>query len=173
MTTLPWPFLPRNACVHMYSVVSASLRLHGLQPTGLLCPWNFPGKDAEVGCHFLPQGVFPTQGSNLHLVSCIGRRILYHWRHLGSPQVTHDTVLKRAAMLLNHFQTCYNHKSWLFSMIILTNILWNKDFAEIFRMEGSSHPTSHIIFPLVQTGTCLFIIAFQSKRCNKSTLLQD
>ena len=24
----------------------------------LLCPWNFPGKNTEVGCHFLLQGHF-------------------------------------------------------------------------------------------------------------------
>ena len=29
----------------------------------LLCPWNFPGKNTGVGCHFLFLGVFPTQGS--------------------------------------------------------------------------------------------------------------
>ena len=29
------------------------LQLHGLQPTGLLCPWNSPGKNTGVGCHFL------------------------------------------------------------------------------------------------------------------------
>ena len=36
-------------------------------------PWDFPGRDTGVGCHFLLQGIFPTQGSNLHLlqVSCI------------------------------------------------------------------------------------------------------
>ena len=26
----------------------------------LLCPWDFPDKDTEVGCHFLLQGIFPT-----------------------------------------------------------------------------------------------------------------
>ena len=35
------------------SVMPDSLRPHGLQPTRLLCPWDFPGKDARVGCHFL------------------------------------------------------------------------------------------------------------------------
>ena len=29
-----------------------------------LCPWGFPGKNTRVGCHFLLQGIFPTQGSN-------------------------------------------------------------------------------------------------------------
>ena len=38
---------------------------HGLLPARLLCPWDFPGKHTGVGCHFLLQGIFPTQGSNL------------------------------------------------------------------------------------------------------------
>ena len=37
-------------------------------PTRLLCPWNSPGKNTAVGCHFLLQAIFPTQGSNLHLL---------------------------------------------------------------------------------------------------------
>ena len=46
-------------------------------PSRLLCPWNFPGKNTGVldnpgvGCHFLLQGLFPTQGMNpclLHLL---------------------------------------------------------------------------------------------------------
>ena len=52
------------------SVVSDSLQPHELQPTRLLCPWDFPGKNTGVGCHFLLQGIFPTQGSNLHLPHC-------------------------------------------------------------------------------------------------------
>ena len=35
------------------SVVSDSERPHGLQPTGLLHPWDFPGKSTGVGCHCL------------------------------------------------------------------------------------------------------------------------
>ena len=35
------------------SVVSDSSRPHGLQPTRLLGPWNFPGKSTGVGCHCL------------------------------------------------------------------------------------------------------------------------
>ena len=33
-------------------------------PTRLLCPWDFPGKNTGVSCHFLLQGVFLTQGLN-------------------------------------------------------------------------------------------------------------
>ena len=35
------------------SVVSESSRPHGLQPTRLLLPWDFPGKSTGVGCHCL------------------------------------------------------------------------------------------------------------------------
>ena len=37
------------------SVVSDSVRPHRRQPTRLLCPWDSPGKNAGVGCHFLLQ----------------------------------------------------------------------------------------------------------------------
>ena len=46
------------------SVMSNSLRPHGLQPARLLRPWDFSGKNTGVACHFLLQGIFPTQGSN-------------------------------------------------------------------------------------------------------------
>ena len=65
------------------SIIPSSLWPHGLQPTRLLCPWDFPGKDAGVGCHFLLQRIFPTQGSNPGLLHC--RQILYWMSYKGSP----------------------------------------------------------------------------------------
>ena len=35
------------------SVMSDSSQPHGLQPTRLLRPWDFPGKSTGVGCHYL------------------------------------------------------------------------------------------------------------------------
>ena len=49
------------------SGVSRSLRPHGLQPARLVCPWDSPGNNTGVGCHFLLQGIFPTQGLNRHV----------------------------------------------------------------------------------------------------------
>jgi len=46
------------------SVLSNSLRPDGLQPTRLLCPWSSPGKNPGVGCHFLLQAIFLTQGTS-------------------------------------------------------------------------------------------------------------
>ena len=51
----------------------------------LLCPWDSPDKNTEVGCHFLLQGTFPTNGLNPGLLHC--RQILYHLNHQGSPNV--------------------------------------------------------------------------------------
>ena len=64
------------------SVVSDSLWPHGLQPTRLLSPWDSPGKSTGVGCHFLLQGIFPTQGSNLGLPH--HRQTLYRLSYQGT-----------------------------------------------------------------------------------------
>ena len=44
-------------CRCIASVVSDSVRPHGLQPTRLLHPWDSPGKNTGVGCHFLLQSM--------------------------------------------------------------------------------------------------------------------
>ena len=46
----------RCVCVCVCECVLSSR----LQPARLLCPWDFPGKNTGVGCHFLLQGIFPT-----------------------------------------------------------------------------------------------------------------
>ena len=51
--------------------------------TKLLQPLDFPGKSTGMGCHFLLQGIFPTQGSNPGLP--YRRQMLYHLSHQGSP----------------------------------------------------------------------------------------
>ena len=63
------------------SVVSKSLQLHRLQPARLLCPWESPGKNIGVACHFLLQGSFLTQGSSLCLLHWQGKQILYCCSH--------------------------------------------------------------------------------------------
>ena len=70
---LPWPVVKWNEVLF----TSDSLRLHGLWLARLLCPWDFPGKNTGMGCHFLLQGIFPTQGSNVRLLHCSW--MLYCW----------------------------------------------------------------------------------------------
>ena len=42
-------------CCWVASVVSDSVRPHRRQPTGIRHPWDSPGKNTGVGCHFLFQ----------------------------------------------------------------------------------------------------------------------
>ena len=49
-------------------------RLSNWTELRLLCPWNFPDKNTEVGCHFLLQGIFLTQGSNPPLLHLLHRQ---------------------------------------------------------------------------------------------------
>ena len=44
------------------------LRPHELYLTRRLCPWDSPGKNTGVGCHFLLLGIFLSQGLNPHLL---------------------------------------------------------------------------------------------------------
>ena len=80
-----WPKDIHLSCC-VYTVLSDSLGPHGLEPTRLLCPWDFSQKNTGVGCHFLLQGFFTTQGLTPHF-PC-----LLHWQvdtlppsHRGSP----------------------------------------------------------------------------------------
>ena len=72
---LCWLFYVCAMCVLSRSVVSRSLQPHGLQLTRLLGPWNFPGKNSEVGCYFLLQGIFQTQGLNSRLLCLLHQQV--------------------------------------------------------------------------------------------------
>ena len=62
-------------------VVSDCLWPYGLEPTRFLCLWDSPGNNTGVGCHFLLQGIFLTQGSNRQLLC------LLHWQVGSLPPV--------------------------------------------------------------------------------------
>ena len=80
------------------SVVSNSLQPHGLQPSRVLCPRAFPGKNTGVGYHYLLQGIFPTQESNPGLLPC--RLIPYHLSSQGSPI---PVRYKLSTIILQHY----------------------------------------------------------------------
>ena len=45
------------------------------------CSWDSPGKNTGMGCHFLLQGIFPSQGSNPGLLQC--KQTLYQLSYKG------------------------------------------------------------------------------------------
>ena len=88
--------------------MSDSLQPHRLQPARLLCPWDFLGNSTGVDCHFLLQGIFPTQGSNLGLLHC--RQVLYHLSHQGSPKLTWECLRGSISgfCILLHLLMCFH-----------------------------------------------------------------
>ena len=68
------------------SVVSDSLRPHGLWPIRLLYPSGFSRQEYWSGLPCPPPEIFPTQGWNPDVPHC--RRILYSLSHQGSPKKT-------------------------------------------------------------------------------------
>ena len=81
---LPSSSVPAHAVI---SVVSNSLQPHGLEPTGLLCYWDFPGKNTGL------VAISPSRGSSwprdwTH-ISCIAGRFFTHWATWESLQRAH------------------------------------------------------------------------------------
>ena len=83
----------------------------------LLCPWDSPGKNTGVGCHFLLQGIFPNKELNPCLLC------LLHWQadslplsHLGSLPIwlacyilKNHLIQRKAKFLcsLNYLKFCF------------------------------------------------------------------
>ena len=82
------------------------------------CPWGFPGKNTGVGCHFLLQGIFPTQGSNPGLL---------HWRQMLYP-LSHQRsylIYKMESFYNLHIRGLWHHSMCIwFSKLI--NIMSQK-----------------------------------------------
>ena len=75
-------------CLFSCSVLSDSCDPMDCSPPGFLCPLDFPGENTGVDCHFLLQAIFPTQGSNSHLLQ------LLYWQVDSLPRERHGSVVK-------------------------------------------------------------------------------
>ena len=82
-TSMPWfqskgpasllLFVHTLLCCHLFSKMRLTLwNPMDCSPPGSSVQWDFPGKNSEAGCHFLLQGIFLTQGSNLYLLHFAG-----------------------------------------------------------------------------------------------------
>ena len=103
----------------------------------LLCPWAFPGKNRGMGCCALLQGIFPTQGSNLHLLHC--RWILYCWATAEALELGRDDDIVIQLHII-----CFFLRSHFWSIM---NSLLAKT-PKIFYLErvAAKSPFSHLEF---------------------------
>ena len=92
-----------NVCV--CSVMSNSWWPQGLKLARLLCPWNFPGKNTGLGCHFLCQGIIPTQELNLHFLC------LLHWQVDSLPLTPPQKPLV-LMVIANFLIPLHNYSNW-------------------------------------------------------------
>ena len=99
-----------TACVCVCSALSYSLWPYGLEPTRILCPWDCPGKNIGMGCHFLFQEIFLTQGLNLCFLSLLHCKWILYQSHRGSPWENHNS--KRHMYPSAHCNTIYNSQDW-------------------------------------------------------------
>ena len=133
----------RNAssgCLCACSVVLSSLRPHGLLPTRLLCPGDFPGKNTGVGCCFLLQGIFPLR--DWTHVSCVTGRFFttepsgktFLWLNYGQIKSESTWGLKvyqmtsRGGFKLSYYRSLYIfwNESWINFYEGQTNQLLNR-----------------------------------------------
>ena len=77
--------------LYLYESESRSVVSDSLWPHGLYSSWNSPGQNTGVGSLSIPQGIFPTQGSNPGFSHC--RWILYQLSHKGSPRILEWSIL--------------------------------------------------------------------------------
>ena len=140
-------FRQKRTCVHVCSVTSDSLRHSGPQPTRLLYPWGFSGKNAGAGCRFLLQGIFLTQGSNPHLLHC--RQILHHWAIREAWQkrkATHTPQSPSTVLQSRHFDKCFLNRTKLLEYPLISSFLpqpqaWVKsERKHSFRFQPTNHP---------------------------------
>ena len=79
-----WSSWSKMCCVHLVTQSCPTLcNPLDCSPPGSSVHGDSPGQNSGVGCHFLLQGIVPTQGWNPGLLHC--RQILYHLSHQGSP----------------------------------------------------------------------------------------
>ena len=79
--------LPSCCCsCYITSVMSNSVRPHRQQPTRLPCPWDSPGKNTGVGCHFLLQCMKVKSESEV-TQSCLTLRDAWTGAHQAPPSM--------------------------------------------------------------------------------------
>ena len=111
-----------------------------MQPSRLLCPWDFPGKNTGVGCHSLLQGILWIHGSNPFLLHWqVNSLLLSHQGSLWNPYLpasTNMTVGKLASCLSIKVLLLQNPK-------LLNEVPFNKTLCSSCSVIGT-----HCYFPI-------------------------
>ena len=105
--------------IHLSSVASLlsdSLRSHGLCSSPGSSVHGIVQASIQVGCHFLLKGIFPVQRWNVLYISCIGSQVLYSTTWEDSINIIiafiDFHIVKQYIPLKNSTWSWYNHFIW-------------------------------------------------------------
>ena len=96
--------LLRGKYASVHACIPAQSCLTLCDPARLFYPWDSPGKNTRVGCHFLLQGSCqPRDQTHVSCVFCTGRWVLYQLIHQGSPKyASNESKLKSWWSIILH-----------------------------------------------------------------------
>ena len=97
------------------------------QSARLLCLWNSPGRNTGVGCQFLLQGIFPTQGSNPGLPHCGQTLYCLSYRALSPANMMNmkcpwAQVFQSLPKVTTRWQHFFLLHCWVFCCLFLVSI---------------------------------------------------
>ena len=118
------------------SVMSDSPQPHGLQPTRLLLPWDFPGKRTGVGCHCLLQC---KDNSWVFFLLLISWFLLLLKFLLYCNYILFSTLLEKWTRAAPSFRV----REKTFVDLALGKSLWSGSLrlSQVWRFTGSTHRT--------------------------------
>ena len=109
-----------HCCCLVFKLCLTLLESHGLLARQAPLSMGFPGKNTGVGCHFLFQGVFPTQGSNLCLLRWQTDSLSLS--HQGSPVCTHTINTIQYVKIMCVYVSSYQSTLVQFALCRIFNI---------------------------------------------------
>ena len=135
-----------NDMLHACSVTQSyrTPQPHGLQPTRLLCPWNFLGKYTWSGLEWvaISYSRWSSQSRDWTCDSCIGRQILYQWDTWEAPNDVLDYFI--LSYILKALFSCSLSLSFFFFLLFwLLLFKFEKFICPIFKH------TDHWFFSLL------------------------
>ena len=110
-----------QTCRWVASVVSDSVRPHRRQPTRLPHPWDFPDKNAGVGCHFLLQGMKVKSESEVARQHIKKQRL--HLANQGLYSQKNGFSISHIWMWELDHKEGWAPKNWCFQIVVLEKTL--------------------------------------------------
>ena len=123
-----------TGCVRACSVMSDSLRPHGLEPARLLCPPNLQARILEWVAISFSKGSFrPRDRTHVSCMSCIGRWVLYQLSHQWRPMmyacllsrvwvvVTPWTVARQVPVHGIKIEEVQSNETWRWTLLAISN----------------------------------------------------